>query len=75
MLGRRRRKRLPKLERDVAELREQVEKLERDVAELREQVEYLEDILEGAFVARAERDERALRPWVDVRRPSVRQRS
>jgi hypothetical protein len=49
--------------------------LERDVAELRGRVEYLEDSF-AAFVARAERDERAaLRPWVDVRRPSARQRS
>ena len=41
--------------------------LERDVAELRERVEYLEDSL-AAFEARAERDEKALRPWAEVRR-------
>lgn len=40
--------------------------LERDVAELRERVEYLEDSL-AAFEARAERDEKALRPWAEVR--------
>lgn len=41
--------------------------LEHDVAELRERVEYLEDSL-AAFEARAERDEKALRPWAEVRR-------
>jgi predicted RecB family endonuclease len=41
--------------------------LERDVAELRERVEYLEDSL-AAFEARTERDEKALRPWDEVRR-------
>jgi hypothetical protein len=40
--------------------------LERNILELRERVEYLEDSL-AAFVARAERDERAPRSWVDVR--------
>jgi hypothetical protein len=41
--------------------------LEREVAELRERVEFLEDSL-AAFEARAERDEKALRPWAEVRR-------
>jgi hypothetical protein len=41
--------------------------VKRDVAELRERVEYLEDSL-AAFEARADRDEKALRPWAEVRR-------
>jgi hypothetical protein len=48
--------------------------LERNILELRERVEYLDDSL-AAFVACAERDERALRSWVDVRGPAGRQRS
>ena len=40
--------------------------IERDVAELRERVEYLEDSL-AAFESRAERDEKALRPWNEIR--------
>jgi hypothetical protein len=41
--------------------------VERDVAELRERVEYLEDSL-AAFEARADRDEKTLLPWAEVRR-------
>ena len=41
--------------------------VEGEIAELRERVEYLEDSL-AAFEARAERDEKALRPWPEVRR-------
>jgi hypothetical protein len=41
--------------------------IERDVAELRERVDYLEDSL-AAVGMRAERDEKALRPWLEVRR-------
>jgi hypothetical protein len=40
--------------------------IERDVAELRERLEYLEDSL-AAFESRAERDEKALRPWDEIR--------
>lgn len=40
--------------------------IERDVAELRERVEYLEDSL-AAFESRAERDEKALRAWNEIR--------
>ena len=40
--------------------------IERDVAELRERVEYLEDSL-AAFESRAERDEKSLRPWNEIR--------
>jgi hypothetical protein len=40
--------------------------IEREVAELRERVEYLEDSL-AAFESRAERDEKALRPWNEIR--------
>jgi hypothetical protein len=36
------------------------------VDELRERVEYLEDSL-AAFESRAERDEKALRPWNEIR--------
>ena len=51
---------------DVARGQKQNSTIERDVAELRERVEYLEDSL-AAFESRAERDEKALRPWTEIR--------
>jgi hypothetical protein len=52
---------------DAARVERPEVNVERDVAELRERVEYLEDSL-AAFEARADRDEKALRPWAEVRR-------
>jgi len=48
--------------------------LRRDIEELRDRVEYVEDSV-AAFIARAKRNERTLRPWAEVRRTSSGQRS